>query len=54
MENKHAQIENQFSKGEESSIKIRKKSLMTPDELERFLDNYFIHQQSDDADRKKR
>jgi hypothetical protein len=54
MENKQAQIENQFSKGEESSIKIRKKSLLTPDELERFLDNYFQKQHSDNADRKKR
>jgi hypothetical protein len=54
MEEKQAQIENQFSKGEESSVRIRKKSLMTPEELERFLDNYFQKQQSDNTDRKKR
>lgn len=53
MEDKQAQIENQIPK-EESSVRIRKKSLMTPEELERFLDNYFQKLQSDDADRKKR
>jgi hypothetical protein len=40
MERKQEQIEKQLTNGNEYPEKVRKKPLLTPEELDRFLDNY--------------
>jgi len=54
MERKQEQIEKHLTNDEEYPEKVRKKPLLTPEELDLFLDNYLQKQQLEKADRKKR
>jgi hypothetical protein len=54
MERKQEQIENHLTNDDAYPEKVQKKPLLTPEELDRFLDNYLQKQQSENADQKKR
>ena len=54
MERTQEQIDKQQTNHDTYPEKARKKPLLTPEELNLFLDNYLQKLQSDDADRKKR
>ncbi|MEN6589514.1 MAG: hypothetical protein ABFC30_07695 [Proteiniphilum sp.] len=47
MERKQEQIEKHLTNDEEYPEKVRKKPLLTPEELDRFLDNYLQKLQID-------
>ena len=53
MERKQEQIDKQLTIDDTYPEKVRKKPLLTPEELNIFLDNY-LQKQSDNTDRKKR
>jgi hypothetical protein len=54
MESKQEQIEKHLTNDDAYPEKVRKKPLLTSEELEQFLDNYLQKQQSGKADQKKR
>ena len=53
MERTQEQIDKQLTIDDTYPEKVRKKPLLTPEELNIFLDNY-LQKQSDNTDRKKR
>lgn len=53
MERKQEQIDKQLTNDDTYPEKVKKKPLLTPEELNIFLDNY-LQKQSENTDRKKR